>query len=324
VHFITTELSDSDWLEHLPKGVELLPLGRETIQYFTGEDQVRLLLKLLLQARPRAIHVKHSWQCWDLYKECPRALRAFSNLFASLYCIDYAADGSKFSFAYSHLRHCWRELETVFCDNQALADHLKAVCGVTSSRVLRFPVHARKESRKKKRREGPLRILWASRLARQKNLDALFAVAASLPGDEFHVYGEFSEPPSIDLRLKLSSTPNLKFFGGFDGLDSIPTDGFDAFLYTSSWDGLPNILLEAGVKGLTVLAPRVGGIPELITEETGFPADRPEEYVQALEEIRKDPKEAERRSRNLMKVISTRHSFETFSRALSRTRGYLE
>lgn len=323
VHFITTELSDSDWIEHLPKGVEVLPLGRETTQYFTGDDQVRLLLKLLLQVEPRAVHVKHSWQCWDIYKETHTALRAFSKLFASLYCIDYAADGSKVSFAYSHLRHCWKALAAVFCDNQALADHLEAICGITSSRVLRFPVQALPAKRKARKREGPLRILWASRLARQKNLNALFAVAALLPDDEFHVYGEFSEPPPAELKLKLSSTPNLKYFGGFDGLDSIATDSFDAFLYTSLWDGLPNILLEAGVKGLPVLAPKVGGIPELITEETGFPAEGADDYVRALESIRKDPAGAENRAAKLREVIAKRHSFEAFTRKLSSTPGYL-
>ena len=328
VHFVTTELSAPDWIDHLPRGMKVLPLGRETIQYFTGEDQLRLLLKLLLQARPRAIHVKHSWQCWDLFRDCNTALRRFSRLFASLYCIEYAQDGTKTSFAYSHLAYCTPALEAVFCDNQSLADHLRDECGVTSARVLRFPVFASSLGLG----QGPgvprgagrkLRVLWASRLARQKNLGVLFTVADHMREDEFHVYGEFSEPPDHELRRRLSSTPNLHYFGGFDGLDSIATESFDAFLYTSSWDGLPNILLEAGVKGLPVLAPSVGGIPELIGKTTGFPVDVPADYIRALEEIRANPTEADRRSRNLAALISSRHSARAFAEILQSTPGYL-
>ena len=48
-------------------------------------------------------------------------------------------------------------------------------------------------------------------------------------------------------------------------------EGYDALLYTSTFDGLPNVVLEAMGWGLPVIAPDVGGISEAVRDgETGF------------------------------------------------------
>ena len=48
-------------------------------------------------------------------------------------------------------------------------------------------------------------------------------------------------------------------------------DGYDALIYTSAFDGLPNVVLEAMGWGLPVIAPDVGGISEAVRDgETGF------------------------------------------------------
>lgn len=51
---------------------------------------------------------------------------------------------------------------------------------------------------------------------------------------------------------------------------------FDVFLNTSRKEGVPISIMEAMRHGIPVIAPRVGGIPELVTPETGFLYD-PEE-----------------------------------------------
>jgi glycosyltransferase involved in cell wall biosynthesis len=324
IQFVTTECSDSDWIDLLPEGSRVLAFGRETVQYVSRDDQIRLLLKLLLQSRPRAIHCKHSSQCWEAFKECGQALRHASRLYGSLYCVDRSPDGKPFSYAYTHLRHCSRRLDAVFFDNQAMADHIRESCGIRNSRVLHFPVLAQAGAARTPRASGrSLRLLWASRLCKQKNLDALFSLARQLPQDEIHVFGEFSEELPPSWRESLTLIPNLFYFGSFDGLDSLNADEYDALLYTSLWDGLPNILLEAGVKGLPILAPSVGGIPELIDRQTGFIAKREDQYLEHLETLRQRPREGERRAANLKKRIEQRHSFKAFYSELKGVPGYL-
>ena len=53
-------------------------------------------------------------------------------------------------------------------------------------------------------------------------------------------------------------------------LTSLPIANFDAFIYTSSFDGMPNIILETMACGLPVVAPDVGGIGEaVVSGKTG-------------------------------------------------------
>lgn len=73
---------------------------------------------------------------------------------------------------------------------------------------------------------------------------------------------------------------------------------FDAFINTSRSEGIPVAIMEALREGIPVVAPRIGGIPELINERVGFlyPADGgADAALAALQTIaRQTPEEAER------------------------------
>jgi glycosyltransferase involved in cell wall biosynthesis len=91
-------------------------------------------------------------------------------------------------------------------------------------------------------------------------------------------------------------------------------------LYTGIYDGLPNVLLEAGAHRIPIVAPsRVGGIGELINNETGWPVEGqydPREYAERLRDVLASPAEAERRADVLSRIVTTRHSFEAFCDAV--------
>lgn len=44
-------------------------------------------------------------------------------------------------------------------------------------------------------------------------------------------------------------------------------DRFDVFVLPSIKEGLPFVILEVGIRGLPVVATRIGGIPEIITDQ---------------------------------------------------------
>jgi len=68
-----------------------------------------------------------------------------------------------------------------------------------------------------------------------------------------------------------AETPGLQYLGPFQNFNSLQPEGYDGLLYTSSFDGLPNVVLEAMGWGLPVIAPDVGGISEAVRDgETGF------------------------------------------------------
>jgi glycosyltransferase involved in cell wall biosynthesis len=74
-----------------------------------------------------------------------------------------------------------------------------------------------------------------------------------------------------DWPALFADTPELEYLGPFQEFAALQPDGYDALLYTSAFDGLPNVILEAMGWGLPVIAPDVGGVSEAVRDgETGF------------------------------------------------------
>jgi glycosyltransferase involved in cell wall biosynthesis len=90
---------------------------------------------------------------------------------------------------------------------------------------------------------------------------------------------------------------------------------FDVFLYTSESDGIPNVLLEAMSHGYVAIAPNVGGIGELVNEETGFLVENYDDvdaYVAILKELLGDKNLLKNKQEALKKLLASRFSRENF------------
>jgi len=72
---------------------------------------------------------------------------------------------------------------------------------------------------------------------------------------------------------------------------------------------------RVGSLGVPVIAPTVGGVEELISEQTGYPLPARAsvaDYRCALLQIASEPVDAARRAEALLNLIKTRHSWEAF------------
>ena len=101
---------------------------------------------------------------------------------------------------------------------------------------------------------------------------------------------------------------------------------YDAYLFTSRYEGLPNTLLSVGLKNIPIIAPSIGGIKELVTEKTGYLLiENPtiDDYIKALHEIKDNPNEAKIKALEMRKLILERHNWEKFSDVVSKIPGYL-
>jgi len=118
------------------------------------------------------------------------------------------------------------------------------------------------------------------RLVPVKNQRALIrafaAVRRTLPGARLRLLGD--GPMLEELRAEASSlgvAGEVDFIGGNESVPAF-LGTLDVFVLSSSSEGMPIALLEAMAAGRPVVAPRVGGIPEVVSADCGWLLDAAE------------------------------------------------
>lgn len=210
--------------------------------------------------------------------------------------------------------------ERDFCVMGASEEKYQVVYAKCDS--LKEVLSAQKEPQKK--------LLWASRVSSQKRPELVSVLGSELrkvfPDICIEVYGQI-EPPYHEEAL--FCTEGVEYRGPFSDFASLPIDRYDAFIYTSAFDGLPNIILEAMGAGLPVIAPDVGGISEAVIDlETGFLVpDLIDEgalvgaYVQAVQKLYCDRSLTSAVRENAFRLIEGRHGHAEFARRITEVFG---
>ena len=175
-------------------------------------------------------------------------------------------------FTIKFLRNHLAMLDTVICDCQKIADRDFQRIGIAKTKYHVLYACMEIKSSRAKISIPKKRILWVSRVSSEKRQELLVPIAQqvqrAVPELIIDVFGSADEDQNV---LSIFDSPGLRYSGSFNGFESIPAEEYDAFIYTSAFDGLPNVILEALGAGLPVIAPDVGGISEaVITGKTGF------------------------------------------------------
>lgn len=106
-------------------------------------------------------------------------------------------------------------------------------------------------------RAGPRRWAWVSRIEPLKGTAILAALAAARPGDLFDVYGLVQADPA-ELGL---SRPNILLHPPLmPDVMSADFGAHDGFLFTSLFEGMPNIVLEISQLAVPMVLADVGGL----------------------------------------------------------------
>lgn len=313
---IITENIESPWIDRIPAGVRLLRFG-DVVGSMALEGRVQLLTRLLVQMQPEVIHIINSRVAWQSVRMFGLALRQRSRLFASLFCDDQDHNGVPVGYARSYLRSCYPHLSGVFCDNSVYPQTWARELGVPRDlfRVLRFP-YDRPVVPKLDTFEiaGTPRVLWAGRFDRQKRPDVLLAIAQAMPDTQFDVHG-VSELGTLHPDVpRLRALPNVTLHGAFSRFEDIVVPEHAAYLFTTSWEGLPTLLLDAAAAGLPIVAPAVGGIVDLIERpwlvET---ADDIPAFVERLQRLIAEPGLRRARRQQQYAALSVGRTLEDFA-----------
>lgn len=325
---IATLDSDSPWAARLAENTGFISLG-EVGRALTQDERQVVLLRLLLQSGASTLHIVNSELGWNVVRDHGKSLREVGmKLFASVFCDDFDEQGVRWSYARFYFPTCFQYLDGVFCDTKVYPADLVERYGVAREKIhtLYFP-RVTHDGYSYRGVPGG-RVLWAGRFSRQKRVDLLLAIAKQMRETEFVVYGYASNPYEKALEKSLLCLPNVTVRSSYEALEEvISVDNYAAFLYTSAWDGLPNVILDATACGLAVIASDVGGVGEFINESTGYlvsDADNPDAYVASLHRALQRPEDTRSRWECAIDLLRRRHNETGFAEHVAVIEGYLD
>ena len=305
-------------LKEVPENVDVLDLGR-LMKPLQPEQRLMVLARLLVQLAPKRIHMVNDLVGFRCLQQYGNALRHMSKVFVSIFTDEQDRKDIFYGAGVDYLREFVPHVTKVITDNAVTSedwekrfglhkDFFHPVYGVIANTDNSWSNPVRRD-----------RVLWAGRLDDQKRLDILCEVAEKLPDIHFDVYGTLVLNKKLAVANSLRALSNVTLHGKYDGFINLPRGKHFALLYTTQYDGLPNVLLEATAAGLPVIAPDRGGIRDFITNKTGWLIANNtdiEAYITALREVQGNKEEAKVRWENAYALITERHSLKKFSQNL--------
>lgn len=300
------------------------------------DGRIELLDRMMKEVMPETVHNLNSDAGWYMFVERGAWHARNAALFGNIYS-DILYDGRyRLGTFWQYLPRCMDFMHGIIADNGAVVRRAIEAFGLPAAlhekfHLLRTPVldvpgTDGRFVNHPYRADAQRGTLWMSRIAREKRIDILAKVAADMPDHPFAMYGsifEASAKPDLDW---LKTTPNVDFRGRYGALFDLPLHEFSSYMFTTAAEGMPIALLEAAMLGLPLIAPRVGGIPELVDQETGWLVDAPDDvdgYVAAIAEADRDRAEAGRRVAAVQARLTAEYSWAAFHRTLEQMPNYL-
>ena len=207
----------------------------------------------------------------------------------------------------------------VFTDNDAIAARLARQSFYDQAVVLAVPA-AVPEAMTAAPAPSGANVLWAGRLDAQKRPDLLLDIARLSPRLVYEAWGTsvLSDSAMLDA---FAAQPNIVYRGPFEAFSAIDLSTVGCLLYTSAYDGTPNLLIEAMARGLPCLCSAVGGIPDLMADGRGVLMEArasAADYVAALDRLLGDPAARRALSRAGRDYIARAHTTQAFDRTVAR------
>ncbi len=318
------------WCNQLPPNAITIDL-----QYMTNTlaPEARLIIALkLIEATAKTAHIHIRQSTFG-----DNFLQSFGMLFPDQALAYYRfTDDEVFVDGHEIIRHSPLDLisETldsltyIVTDNETVAKKDIGRLGAFTDKwkVLHAPIAITRHAQASQHNKLS-QILWASRLDYQKRPAVVSKISEYLNTHNSELcitaYGSsvFQEyTPAI-----FDGHSNLKYAGPYDGFASLPSEKYGIFIYTSLFDGVPNVLLEAMAAGLVVIAPDVGGISEIIKDgETGIllpslanDTEMAESYARAIIDLSTNKELAIKISNNAIHLLQQRNSYQVYDKKIS-------
>ena len=147
--------------------------------------------------------------------------------------------------------------------------------------------------------EGALHLIWLGRFTYEKGADVLVRALAHL-GDLDVVVSLFGDGPDREAVERLASGlevgSRIRWHGVVPGAARF-LPGADIMVMSSRTEGTPIALFEAMAAGVPIVATRVGGVPDVVTDDGALlvPPENPAALAEAIRRAVADPEASARR-----------------------------
>lgn len=324
------KFSEHAGLEKLPQGSMFIDLYKICAEWDITDIPI-LTLRLIQSTAPRAmIHVKSSGFAFDFIGKYSSELSG--NKIAFYYFSDHLScshgikftQGINFNFISDH--HAI--ITHIISDHRRVLEYATRRLELQEKSVRTLYVRCNHEDGQRARTVSAVpskRLLWASRLDPEKRPRLIGMIAAAIAEDHpdvsidvfgSSVYGNVTEDIFV-------GSPNVYYRGAFSRFSELNSTDYDALIYTSARDGLPNIILEAMSEGLLVVAPDVGGISEAVNSTTGILIENNTDdsilvraYADAISSLYKGEIDVDALRSNATALLMSRHSSDAFLKEL--------
>ena len=216
-----------------------------------------------------------------------------------------------------------RRFDAVVAVSRPIADRL-ADAGVPRERLHHVPNAWREGapllSRADARRKLGLpaegfRIGWIGRLSHEKGPDVLIDAlpAVGKPAPSVSVLGNGPGHAFLEARARSLGIRSVRWHGAIADARRF-LRAFDVIVLSSRTEGSPMVLLEAMAAEVPIVTTRVGGIPDMISEQESLlvPPDDPASLAEALRAVQEFPGMAHARARVAHARLVRDNSFDAW------------
>lgn len=315
---------DVDFSQIDPR-VRVIELGKLLANLdIQSEEAVHTVMRIILERSPRIFWTVNNDLGLDAIESYGRPIGSTCTRATSVFGPGLTPEGYA-GYAVTKVPTAADNLDVIVGDNAAILSLLREMYGVEEEKLVFCPAPALSPFREMTVREPaklPFQVLWYSRLDFEKRADLLLKIADQFDPSEIQIiaYGEaVVSDHHGDVAGLFRAHPAIDYRGPFSQLSDLAKEEFDAYLYTSSSDGFPFVILEAAAMGLPIVASSVGGVGEVVTPSTGYPIseiDDPIAYAAQIKAIKSDPHEAFRRSVALKKWLESNRTSADFDAAV--------
>lgn len=264
------EKTSEEQIKQLEKNIDFLNFAEilKHENYATWRKDI--LATIILNIKPKNLHIMMSKIGYQALIAHQDEIRQNTKIIFSSYNYIKNPNGRLTGYSVEDLPKAYRAGDIITTDNQMSKDiWVKAFKFREGDiKIHRQLITDFKKLTPEYRKDEEFKIFWAAHIRKEKNPEILLDLIKKYRVEKVSIdcYGSFNEAHWENGNpISNSVSKNLNYRGGYKNFfNDIDLKKYHLFLYTSKFDGTPNVLIEAALSGIPIISSKIGGVAELL------------------------------------------------------------